>query len=428
VALAFDTAATVGQTVPYVIVGIVLLSLLPYLLTLLAGGHAAVARALLLGGSTAQLRAELVELSHSRVRLADAFAAERQRIERDLHDGAQQKLVSLTLHLGLARFDLGTDSPAAGSLATAHEQAKQLMAQLRQLIHGIQPQVLTDLGLAAALDELAHQSPIPVTVEADLPGRRYRPNRAGRPGGRRRRPDPVVQPDRRPDPPPRGTPVQPAAIRVVIAEDEALLREGLAGLLDRFGLHTVATVGDAQALTTAVAEHRPDLVVTDIRMPPTYTDEGLRAAVDLRRAHPGLAVVTLSQYLQHGYAADLLDSGDGRGVGYLLKDRVVDIEDFIVALRRVAAGGTVIDPHVISQLIRHRRDPLSALSVREREVLTLIAQRLPNTAIARQLFISEPAVGKHVGNIFAKLHLPQTDDTNRRVLAVLAHLRAGPPR
>jgi DNA-binding NarL/FixJ family response regulator len=211
---------------------------------------------------------------------------------------------------------------------------------------------------------------------------------------------------------------------VVIAEDAALLREGLAGLLDRFGMHPVAVVGDAEALTSAVAEHGPDLVLTDIRMPPTYTDEGLRAAVELRRANPELAVVALSQYVQHSYAADLLDSGDGRGVGYLLKDRVVDVEEFIAALRRVAAGETVIDPQVISQLMRHRRDPIAALSTREREVLELIAQGYSNTAIARRLVISEPAVGKHTGNIFAKLHLPQTDDTNRRVLAVLAHFRS----
>jgi DNA-binding NarL/FixJ family response regulator len=217
---------------------------------------------------------------------------------------------------------------------------------------------------------------------------------------------------------------EPATIRVVIAEDGVLLREGLAGLLERFGLQTIAAVGDAEALKTAVAEHAPDLVITDIRMPPGFTDEGLRAAVELRRVHPGLAVVALSQYVQHSYAADLLDSGDGRGVGYLLKDRVVDVEDFIAALRRVAAGGTVVDPQVISQLVRRRRDPLSSLSTREREVLALIAQGHSNTAIARQLVVSEAAVGKHVGNILAKLRLPQTDDTNRRVLAVLTYLRS----
>ena len=216
---------------------------------------------------------------------------------------------------------------------------------------------------------------------------------------------------------------QPAAIRVVLAEDAVLLREGLAGLLERFGFCVAAVTSDADALRAAVAEHAPDLVITDIRMPPTFTDEGLRAAVELRRAHPGLAVVVLSQYVQHGYAADLLDSGDGRGVGYLLKDRVADVEEFAAALRRVAAGGTVVDPQVISQLVRRRRDPLSALSAREREVLALMAEGHSNAAIARQLVVSEAAVGKHVGNILFKLRLPQAGDTNRRVLAVLAYLR-----
>ena len=211
-------------------------------------------------------------------------------------------------------------------------------------------------------------------------------------------------------------------IRVILAEDGVLLREGLAGLLDRFGFVTAA-VGDAPGLLAAVDEHVPDLVITDIRMPPTHTDEGLRAAVGLRRSHPGLPVVVLSQYVQHGYVGDLLDSSDGRGIGYLLKDRVGDVEDFITALRRVAAGGTVVDPQVVRQLVRRRRDPLSALSPREREVIALIAEGHSNTAIARQLVISEPAVGKHVGNIFAKLRLPQTDDTNRRVLAVITYLR-----
>jgi len=215
-------------------------------------------------------------------------------------------------------------------------------------------------------------------------------------------------------------------VRVVVAEDGVLLREGLTGLLERFGFCVVAAVGDALALTAAVESHSPDLVITDIRMPPGFTDEGLRAAVELRRAHAGLPVVVLSQYVQHGYAADLLDSGDGRGVGYLLKDRVADIEGFVDALDRVAAGGTVVDPQVISQLVRRRRDPLSALSAREREVLALIAEGHSNASIARALVVTEAAVGKHVGNIFAKLRLPQTDDTNRRVLAVLAYLKQLP--
>jgi DNA-binding NarL/FixJ family response regulator len=214
------------------------------------------------------------------------------------------------------------------------------------------------------------------------------------------------------------------AVRVVLAEDGVLLREGLAGLLQRFGFHVAAMAGDASELRAAVAEHEPDLVITDIRMPPSFTDEGLRAAVDLRRTQPGLPVVVLSQYVQHAYAADLLDTGGGRGIGYLLKDRVADIEEFITVLRRVCSGGTVVDPQVISQLLRRRRDPLAALSARERDVIALIAAGQSNAAIARTLVVSEAAVGKHVGNIFAKLRLPQTDDTNRRVLAVLAYLRA----
>jgi len=213
--------------------------------------------------------------------------------------------------------------------------------------------------------------------------------------------------------------------RVVLAEDGVLLREGLAGLLGRFGFQVAAVVGDARALADAVAEHDPGLVITDIRMPPTFTDEGLRAATELRRAHPGLAVVVLSQYVQHGYVADLLEGGGGSGVGYLLKDRVADIEEFIAALHRVACGGTVIDPQVVSQLVRRRRDPLSSLSAREREVLALVAEGHSNAAIARRLVVSEAAVGKHVGNILAKLRIPQTEDTNRRVLAVLAYLRNG---
>lgn len=217
-------------------------------------------------------------------------------------------------------------------------------------------------------------------------------------------------------------------VRVVLAEDGVLLREGLAGLMGRFGFTVVASLGDAVELRAAVAEHRPDLVVTDIRMPPTFTDEGLRAAVELRRADPSLAVVVLSQYVQQGFAAELLDSGTGRGVGYLLKDRVVDVEEFAAALRQVVDGGTVVDPDVVRQLLRRHRDPVAHLSAREREVLALVAEGHSNAAIARQLVVSEAAVGKHVGNILAKLNLPPTDDTNRRVLAVLTYLRSSAPQ
>lgn len=219
---------------------------------------------------------------------------------------------------------------------------------------------------------------------------------------------------------------EPSAVRVVLAEDGVLLREGLAGLLARFGFDVVAAVDDAEALLAAVAEHRPDLVVTDIRMPPDFSDEGLRAAVRLRRADPGLAVVALSQYVELSYAADLLDSGDGRRVGYLLKDRVVDVADFVAALRQVIDGGTVVDAQVIRQLIGRRRDPLAALSPREHEVLALIAEGHSNAAIARRLVVTDATVGKHVRSILAKLDLPQTDDTHRRVLAVLTYLRGRP--
>lgn len=213
-------------------------------------------------------------------------------------------------------------------------------------------------------------------------------------------------------------------VRVVLAEDGVLLREGLVGLLGKFGFDVVAAVEDAEALKAAVAEHSPDLVVTDIRMPPGFSDEGLRAAVDLRKAHPGLAVVALSQYVELSYSADLLDSNDGTSVGYLLKDRVVDVEEFVAALRRVVDGGTVVDPTVVRQLLRRSQDPLSRLSAREREVLALIAEGHSNTAIAQILTVAEVTVGKHVGNILTKLDLPLTDDKNRRVLAVLTYLRS----
>ena len=215
-------------------------------------------------------------------------------------------------------------------------------------------------------------------------------------------------------------------IRTVLAEDGVLLREGLTGVLDRLGFDVVAAVGNADALLEAVARHSPALVITDVRMPPGFADEGLRAAITLRDHDPGLAVVALSQFVQHAYATDLLASADGRRVGYLLKDRVVDIADFVAALRRVVGGGTVVDPEVVRQLLRRRNDPVTRLSPREHEVLALVAEGHSNTTIARRLFLSEAAVGKHVGSMLTKLDLPPATDGNRRVLAVLTWLRSNP--
>jgi DNA-binding NarL/FixJ family response regulator len=213
-------------------------------------------------------------------------------------------------------------------------------------------------------------------------------------------------------------------VRIVIADDAVLLREGLIRLLTEHGHDVVAAVGDGPALVAAAAAHRPDISVVDVRMPPSHTDEGLRAAVAVRAAQPGAPVLVLSQYVELSYADDLLADRAG-AVGYLLKDRVADIADFLEALDRVAAGGTVLDPEVVAQLLVQRRtsDPLAPLTPREREVLKLMAEGRSNTAIARLLVVSEGAVEKHVGNIFTKLNLPPDDEQHRRVLAVLAFLR-----
>ncbi|XKH04925.1 response regulator transcription factor [Kytococcus sedentarius] len=213
---------------------------------------------------------------------------------------------------------------------------------------------------------------------------------------------------------------------VVLAEDNTLLRTGLQMVLGHSGMNVQAAVGTADALRVEVRRQRPDLVVTDVRMPPGFASEGLEAAAELRQEMPDLPVVVLSQYVELSYLSELLDSGGGRAVGYLLKDRVSDVDEFSTSLRRVAAGGTAIDPAVVQQLLRRRRDPLSRLTQREQEVLAVMAEGASNASIARRLFVTEAAVVKHVGNILTKLDLPPNDDQNRRVAAVLAHLRAHP--
>jgi DNA-binding NarL/FixJ family response regulator len=211
-------------------------------------------------------------------------------------------------------------------------------------------------------------------------------------------------------------------VRVVIAEDSVLLREGVQRLLADEGIDTVAAVENGDDLLDAVTEHRPDLCVVDVRMPPTFTDEGLRAAIEARRRHPGLPVLVLSQYVEERYAVELL-AGGASGVGYLLKERVADVKEFVDAVRRVADGGTSIDHEVITQLmVRSKKSPVDSLTPREREVLGLMAQGLSNTAIAATLVVSDGAVEKHVGNIFAKLGLEPSNSEHRRVRAVLAYL------
>ncbi|MBF6048116.1 response regulator [Streptomyces sp. NRRL B-1677] len=214
-------------------------------------------------------------------------------------------------------------------------------------------------------------------------------------------------------------------MRAVIAEDSVLLRIGLVKVLEAAGFDVVAETGDAEAVLAAVEEHRPGLVVLDVRMPPGFTDEGVRAALVIRKQWPDTAVLLLSQYVEERYAADLL-SGDTRGVGYLLKERVADVEEFIDALRRVAGGGTALDPQVVSQLLlRRHSDPLDRLTPRERDVLELMASGRSNAGIAQALVVSESAVAKHINSILAKLDLPKADADHRRVLAVLRFLGVG---
>jgi DNA-binding NarL/FixJ family response regulator len=212
-------------------------------------------------------------------------------------------------------------------------------------------------------------------------------------------------------------------VRVVIAEDLTLLREGLTRLLADRGWEIVAAVDDGPQLVAAIVEHRPDIAVVDVRLPPSFTDEGIRAAIEAREAVPGTPILILSQYVEESYASDLL-AGAGGGVGYLLKDRVADVRQFVESLERVAGGGTAMDPEVVAQLLgrRDNRGPLSELTPRELEVLALMAEGRSNTGVGVELGISASAIEKHVKQVFSKLDLPVSDTDHRRVLAVLAYL------
>jgi DNA-binding NarL/FixJ family response regulator len=218
-------------------------------------------------------------------------------------------------------------------------------------------------------------------------------------------------------------------MRAVIAEDAVLLREGLMRLLAEGGFEVLEAVSDGEALLRAVDRHRPDVCIVDVRMPPTFSDEGVRASLVIRRQFPEVAILLLSQYVEERYAVDLL-AGDSRGIGYLLKDRVADVGDFLEALRRVAAGGAALDPEVVTQLLVRsgRPDPLDGLSPRETEVLSLMAEGRTNGSIAEALVVTEGAVEKHVTSIFQKLDMPPADQAHRRVLAVLRYLEHGSDR
>jgi DNA-binding NarL/FixJ family response regulator len=213
-------------------------------------------------------------------------------------------------------------------------------------------------------------------------------------------------------------------MRIVIAEDSVLLRAGLTRLLDEAGEKVVAAVGDAASLLDVVARHQPDLAIIDVRMPPDLTDDGLRAAIQIRRHWPDVGILVLSQYVEEAYATELIALGTD-GLGYLVKDRVAEVADFVDAVRRVGSSGTALDPEVVAQLLARsrRQDPLERLSARERDVLALMAEGRSNTAIAKTLVVSDGAVEKHVSNIFAKLDLPPAEHDHRRVLAVLRWLQ-----
>ena len=425
----------------------------------------------------AEVRSQLESVRASRARIVEAQDDERRRIERDLHDGAQQRLVSLQLSLQMLRRGLGPDADA-GTLAeldAATAEASAAIADIRELARGVHPAILSEAGLGAALASLADRTPIPVVIEdgvdrrlpagrrshrllrrrggpderdqtcrrgsdrgQDVADRRSPSGRGPRRRTRRRRSHAGDRHDRHagsrrcpwghpPDrqPPRRGDMARGGSpMRVAVAEDVVLLREGIVRVLRDGGFEVVGAVGDAAALLELVERERVDVAIVDIRMPPTHTDEGLVAAEDLLAREPSVPVVVLSQNVEPAHAVRLL--GDGRGgVGYLLKERVAAVDDLLDAVDRVGRGGTAVDPAVVAALVgrRRARNPLDDLTPREREVLELMAEGRSNRAIASRLVVGDKTVETHVASILSKLGLEEAPDDHRRVLAVLSWLR-----
>ena len=422
----------------------------------------------------AELRARLEELQGSRARIVEAGRNERKRLERNLHDGAQQRLVALSLELSLLEEQLADDPTTAERVTAARGEIAASLDELREVARGLHPAVVSGHGLGVALEQLVAQAVVPVDltvrIESRLPEatevaavlprlrepckrgeacervlgprrgdppRRRRPDRDRRRWGRRGRRKPRLWPTRacRPG---RGhgrlvARLEPAwrrharesgdPVRVVIAEDSVLLREGVERVLGKAGFEVVGSYGGADDLLSKLPSDGPDVAIVDIRLPPTHTDEGLRAALEIRSRHPEVGVLVLSQYVEVGLAMKLL-ADSAEGAGYLLKDRISDVTEFAASVRRVAEGGSAIDPIIVSTLLSKRRrdDQLAELTPREREVLELMVEGRSNQGIADKLVITIRSVEKYVSSIFDKLGLPSDGSESRRVLAVLLYL------
>jgi PAS domain S-box-containing protein len=436
-------------------------------------------------------RIRLGEVEESRARIADAADAARRTIQRDLHDGAQQQLVSVALQLENARALIEEHSPQASRLvATAQADLEEAIEELRRLAQGIHPAELSERGLAAALRTLAKRSAASINVTVERFGRlapeiesaayfiiaeatanavkhssanqididvtrardalRVTVTDDGAGGasfregtglqGLRDRAE-AIGGDLSVDSPIGGPTVLTADlplfrsrhslgfvdghIRVVIADDAAMIRQALVELLGSSGVEVVAQVGDAPSLLQEVERHSPDIAIVDVHMPPTQTQEGVHAAVEIRHRFPGVGILLLSSYLESRDVIELFEAA-ASGVGYLLKDSVANVEQLLDALERISAGGIVLDPKLVVDLVGKtlRPDPLEVLTAREREVVELMAEGRSNAAIADRLWVTEGAVEKHIRHIFSKLRIPVAPDIHRRVVAVLTFLDA----